>query len=99
MSLPKVEGQAARRITIDFAVKNDVVGWSSLIEPYKHTGSAVCLQKVKALSVNGNKLRWLIKDNPAVGYQVFKGLSEVVTSRLDDTRQVLLSERLLANIA
>ncbi len=44
--------------------EEDGVGWSALIKPYTYTLTAVCLQKVKALSLNDNKLRWLLRDNP-----------------------------------
>ncbi len=50
--------------------EEDVVGWSALIKPYTYTLTAVCLQKVKALSLNGKKLRWLLRDNPGIGYEV-----------------------------
>lgn len=96
ITLPRMEGQINRRITVDVIGKDDVVGWSAIVEPYKYTLTAICLQKVSALSISGNKLRWLLRDNPKVGYEVTKGLIKVVVSRLDETRQVLVSERLLS---
>ncbi len=95
MTLPKIEGQS-RRITVDIVTRNDVIGWSALVEPYKYNFAAVCLQKVKAQSISGNKLRWLLQDDPRIGYEVLKGLTQVIASRLHDTTQVLVSERLLA---
>ncbi len=94
MTLPRAQAQMSRRITVDVVTKNEVVGWSAIVEPYVYTLTAVCLQKVKALSISGNKLRWLLRDNPKIGYEVLKELIKVVASRLDDTRQVLVSERL-----
>lgn len=94
MTLPKTQMQMSRRITVDVVTRNGVVGWSAIVEPYMYTLTAVCLQKVKALSISGNKLRWLLQDDPKIGYGVMKGLIQVVASRLDDTRQLLVSERL-----
>jgi CRP-like cAMP-binding protein len=94
MTLPKTQMQMSRRITVDVVTRNGVVGWSAIVEPYMYTLTAVCLQKVKALSISGNKLRWLLQDDPKIGYGVMKGLIKVVASRLDDTRQLLVSERL-----
>lgn len=95
MTLPKSPGQMGRKVTIDIVTKNEVLGWSAIIEPYVSTFAAVCLQKVKALSLSGTKLRWLIQDNPQIGSKVLKALIKVVASRLDATRQLLISERAL----
>ena len=96
MTLPKSGAQASRRITVDVATKGEIAGWSALIEPYKYTFTAVCMQKTSTISINGNKLRWVLRDNPKIGYEVMKGLTKVLAAGLNDTRQVLISERLLA---
>ena len=98
MTLPKAQLEMSRRITVDVVTRNEVVGWSAIVEPYMYTFTAVCLQKVRALSISGTKLRWLLRDNPEIGYEVLKGLIKVVASRLDDTRQVLVSERVLIGL-
>ncbi len=98
MILPRKDGQVSRRVSVEIVGKNDVLGWSAIVEPYVYTLTAVCLQKVKALSVSGNKLRWLLQDNHKIGYEVLKGLIKVVASRLDDTRHMLVSERLLVGL-
>ena len=95
MTLPKTGGQASRRITVDVVTRNEIVGWSAIVEPYKYTFTAVCMQKTAALSISGEKLRWLLRDNPKIGYDVMKGLARVIAAGLNDTRQVLISERLL----
>ena len=98
MTLPKAQIQMSRRITVDIINRNEVVGWSAIVEPYVYTLTAVCLQKVRALSLSGTKIRWLLRDNPKIGYEVLKGLIKVVASRLDDTRQLLVSERQLTGL-
>ena len=98
MTLPKASGQASRRITVDVVTKNEILGWAAIVEPYKYTFTDVCMQQTVALSINGNQLRWLLRDNPKAGYEILKGLIKVVASRLDDTRQVLVSERLLTGV-
>ncbi len=95
MTLPRALGQTGRRVTVDIVSTKEIVGWSAIVEPYTYTLTAVCLQKVKALSISGTKLRWLLQDNHEIGYKVLEGLIKVVASRLDDTRRVLVSERLL----
>ncbi len=95
MTLPIAPTQMGRRITVDVVTKNEVLGWSAIVEPYIYTLAAVCLQKTKVLAINGIKLRSLLRDNHHIGYEVMRGLIKVVASRLDDTRHVLVSERLL----
>lgn len=95
IALPEAPGGMVRRGTVDVVTKNEVVGWSAIVEPYIYTLTAVCLQKTRVLSISGVKLRGLIRDNQVVGYGILKELVKVVASRLDDTRQVLISERSL----
>jgi CRP-like cAMP-binding protein len=95
MTLPERQGQLGRRITVDVVNRNEITGWSAIVEPYIYNFTAVCLQKVKALSISGNKLRWLLQDNHEIGYKLLKELIKVSASRLDETRRLLLSERLL----
>lgn len=86
---------AARRVTVDFAAKNDLIGGSAVVEPYVNSLTAVCLQKTKALAISGVKFRALLQDNYHIGYVVLSGLLRMVVSRLADTRQMLISERSL----
>lgn len=97
MTLPKTSGQASRRITVDVVTKNEIAGWSAIVEPYRYTFTAICLQRTNALAINGSKLRALLRGNPQIGYEVLRGLSRVIAAGLNDTRQVLISERLLAS--
>jgi len=95
MTLPKEPVQMTRRITVDIVPRSEVVGWSAVVEPYVYTLTAICLQKVKALSINSTKLRRLLQDSPQTGFEILNGLIKVVASRLSDTRRVLVTERLL----
>jgi CRP-like cAMP-binding protein len=96
ITLPKEQVRITSRLTVDTVNRNEVFGWSAIVEPHVNSVTAVCLQKVKALSLSGNKLRWLLQDEPKVGYAVLKGLFQVVASRLNETRHLLISERLLS---
>lgn len=97
MTLPKALMPMSRRITVDMVTRDEIVGWSAIVEPYRYTLTAVCVQNVKALAISGNKLRWLLQDNHEIGYEILKELIKVVASRLDDTRHLLVSERLLTS--
>lgn len=87
---------ASRRVTIDTVMPDEPVGWSAVVEPHRYTLTAVCLQRTRLLSISANKLKWLLEEDKAVGYQVTQQLIKVVASRLDETRRVLLAERSLS---
>ncbi|MBI2850626.1 MAG: cyclic nucleotide-binding domain-containing protein [Chloroflexi bacterium] len=95
MTLPETGDLASRRITVDVVTKNEILGWSAILEPYKYTFTAVCIQQTVALLISGNKLRSLLRDNHKIGYEVMEGLAKVIAAGLNDTRQVLIAERLL----
>lgn len=80
---------------MNIATKNEVVGWSSVVEPHIYTLTAVCLQEVKVLAINGPKLRALLRTNRDIGYEVVRELMKVVVSRLEQTRHLLISERMI----
>jgi CRP-like cAMP-binding protein len=92
---PETQSQSGKRITVDTVTKNEVFGWPAVVEPHTYAMTAVCLQDARILAINGAKLRWLLQDNCKVGYEVLKELIKVVASRLDETRRVLVSERVL----
>ncbi|MEE8353341.1 MAG: cyclic nucleotide-binding domain-containing protein [Dehalococcoidales bacterium] len=94
MAASPAEALPSRRITVDVIGANEIVGWSAVVEPFRYTLSGVCLQDTRALSISSNKLRWLMDDNRAIGFEILTGLSRVIATRLSDTRQVLVSERL-----
>lgn len=94
MTLPDVPSQPSRQTTVDVTTTNEIAGWSVVVEPFVYTFTAICLQNTTVIAINGAKLRELFQSNNHIGYEVLKGLIKVVAGRLDDTRRLLLSERL-----
>lgn len=94
MHLPSPQAQLSKRITVDVATKGEVFGWSAVVQPHTYTLAAVCLEKTRVLAVDGFKLRNLLKADQRLGYEVLSKLIGVVASRLDETRHLLISERL-----
>ncbi|MEE8372279.1 MAG: cyclic nucleotide-binding domain-containing protein [Dehalococcoidia bacterium] len=84
----------SKSVTVDIVTNNDVLGWSAIVEPHFYTFTAVCLQRVNVLAIDGIRFRALLQDNNNIGYVVMNGLIRVVASRLDETRRLLISERL-----
>ena len=97
MTIPPAQGHNARRVTVDVVNEGEVVGWSVVVEPHVYTFTAICLQRAKVLAISGARLRALCEEDKSIGYKVTKGLIKLAASRLDETRRVLISERLLSS--
>ncbi len=65
-------------------------GWSGIVPPYHYTASAVCEVDCKVLMIPGDSFMELLKDNPAAGFIVMQRLTELIASRLRNSRQALL---------
>ena len=94
ISLNQGGGQPSRGMSVDIVTQSGTLGWSALVEPYIYTLRAVCLQEVKVLCIGANDLRLLLRDNPDISREVMKGLVKVLVSRLEETRGLLVSERI-----
>lgn len=95
MEHPVAQAHLGRKVTVDVATSGEVVGWSAIIEPYIHELTSVCLQQAKVLAINSTGLRALFRENYHIGYEVLYGLVRALSSRLNDNRHLLVSERML----
>ncbi len=94
MQLSVARPQLNRSVTVDIVTSNEVFGWSAIVEPHVYTLTAVCLQKVKVLAINGVRLQSLLQENHEISHQISTKLIRVVAARLDETRRLLISERM-----
>ena len=69
--------------------KGETFGLSSLIKPYRNNVSATCTKKTKLLSINGEVLRKLMKQNRKVGMEIMERVAEIYYSRLNNTRAMI----------
>jgi len=65
-------------------------GWSGVVAPYHYTATAFCETDCKVLILPGEKIMKLLEENPTAGFTVMKRLTELVSSRLRNSRQALL---------
>jgi CRP/FNR family cyclic AMP-dependent transcriptional regulator len=68
----------------------DVVGWSPLFAGHTMTATAVALEHVQTLAVNGQALAGLCESNHEAGYHLMRQLVIVLSNRLLATRLQLL---------
>ena len=69
--------------------KGETFGLSSLIRPYRNNVSAACTKKTRVLSVNGEVLRKLMKQNSKVGMEIMERVAEIYYNRLNSTRAMI----------
>jgi CRP/FNR family transcriptional regulator, cyclic AMP receptor protein len=76
--------------TVQTVGEGDVLGWSWLSPPFRWRFDARTLQKTHALEFDGKCLRSKCEEDHALGYEILKRFTHVVTERLDATRLQLL---------
>lgn len=70
--------------------KFESFGWSGIVPPYHYTASAVCETDCRVLTIPGESFMKLLNENPEAGFAVMQRLTELVSSRLRNSRQALL---------
>lgn len=82
---------------IQLVKAGDVLGWSWLFPPYYWHFSAIAKTPVDAIFFYGTRLRERCEQDPSLGYELMRRVSEIVVSRLQRTRDELLALRKAAN--
>ena len=77
----KVRGADGRQVLIDEIGPGEVLGWSAITEPYFYTASAWTTRRSYVIAIDGKRLRDLCETNKRIGYQVAKGIGEVISKR------------------
>ena len=78
-------------VRIDEVGPGDLLGWSWIFPPYAWHFDARSLEPTTAIFLYGTILREYCENDPALGYELFKRMSEVMIRRLQAAR-VKLSE-------
>ena len=68
-----------RALTIN--KKGDIIGWSSVISPFRYTANVTALTEADALSIPGHKFLELIQSNADLGDKLVKTINEMVHHR------------------
>ena len=78
-------------VRVDEVGPGDLLGWSWIFPPYVWHFDARALEPTTAIFLYGTMLREYCELDPALGYELFKRMSEVMMRRLQAAR-VRLSE-------
>ena len=91
MEVRPVPNRPAIPTAVEVVTKGECFGWSALVEPYVYTSSARCMTNCTVLAIKGDMLRKAMSDDPDLGYQVMKKLTQLISLRLAHTRLRLTS--------
>jgi CRP-like cAMP-binding protein len=83
----------SRPKTITTAIINQphqCFGWSGIIAPHHYTASALCRTNCRFLAIHGQKLIQALEQDPKSGFVVMRRIAGVISSRLRNSRVVLL---------
>jgi CRP/FNR family transcriptional regulator, cyclic AMP receptor protein len=76
-------------IRIDEIGPGDLLGWSWIFPPYVWHFDARAIEPTTAIFLYGTILREYCENDPALGYELFKRMSEVMMRRLQAARDKL----------
>ena len=78
-----------RNATIGYVNPGKVAGFSTLVEPYIYSTSAVCTEPTRVIAVDGPSLRQFLDENPEAGLKMMQGLSSLISARYRDSIHTL----------
>jgi len=67
---------------VDTVGGGDLIGWSSLVDPFRSTATAVARDAGSAVWIEATGIRTLCERDPTLGYHLLKALTEVLSRRL-----------------
>ncbi len=68
----------------------EVVSWSALVQPCVHHASARALEETELLGLPGDVLGAVCEEDHQIGYELYRALAEIVSTRLTATRLQML---------
>ena len=78
-------------LTVSHVGRGGLFGWSAVVGSEKYTSSAIAIENVKALRVNGNQLRKLCMEHPEAGKAILERLADGASSRWKDAHKQVQS--------
>jgi CRP-like cAMP-binding protein len=89
----KLKIQNGGTITYSLTDLGDIFGWSCMLESGRYTASAVCATEVKALEIKKEALDKMLILHPHAGITILKRLAGIISNRIQNAYQDLLSAR------
>jgi len=62
--------------------KGQIIGWSSIVTPFKYTGTAVALTRGEALSMSSEDFRVLLQEDARISEKLMLKISAIISERM-----------------
>ena len=69
----------------------DLFGWSSIVDPFLYTASAICASPVEVIEFNGADLLGMFELDPRLCCVIMQNICNVIANRLRATRLQMVS--------
>jgi len=84
----KLAIQTAEKQTVYTASPGDVLGWSTLMLPYKRTASAIASEKSRVVIIDQAKLQEFCEKNASIGYKITRNVGRLVAVRMRTAKAI-----------
>ena len=71
---------------VDAVGEGEILGCSSLIDPYRYSSTARCLSKIETLVLDADPLRKLMEKDCQIGYSIQKCIIQMLLDRILNLR-------------
>lgn len=78
------------RRSILSAGPGEIVSWSALVPPCIHHAAARAVETTEMYGMRGDLLASVCQDDKELGYEIYKAITEVISTRLTATRLQML---------
>ena len=99
LSVPKPYGGLTLPSTVATAGPGEGFGWSAIVPPHVMTLSARAITRSGLVLIEAQTFREFLGRYREAGYEVMVGLAQLLSQRLDQTRETLLFERGMVMLA
>jgi len=89
----------AKQVNVEFVLEGEWMGWSALVEPYKYTLRALCVEKSKLIALDAFALRKMLHDDTVLGFNIMQSVAKLIASRLTHARIILVGEKGLSMLS
>ncbi len=70
-----------RSATIDYITASKIAGFSTLVDPFVYSTSAICVEPTRVIAIDGVAIRAYLEEQPDVGYKVMGTMNALIARR------------------
>ncbi len=62
--------------------RGDIMGWSTIVTPFRYTGTIVALTDGEVLAINGDEFKVFIQGDSSVGEKIMNRINPIIAERV-----------------